>query len=490
LSSTNEQYLRLQIQTIFKAMRYLTSLLSATLLSASVIQAQTTWTLNTTVLVQTDVVTGITRPWEILWGPDDYIWATCRNGDVLHIDPVTGNYTTVLELTVSNNGSGEPGLLGMALHPDFVNTPKVYLVYNYSQGNSVKERLSSFDWNGSVLTNETYLIDNIPGNQIHNGSRLVISPDGKIMMTTGDTGTGGGLSQDLSSKNGKVLRINLDGSIPSDNPDPSSHVWSFGHRNGQGLCYGPTGILYESEHGQNNSDELNIIEPGRNYGWPDVQGACNTNSEITFCNANNVMEPIEEWSPCVAVNGLEYYNHPAIPEWQNSLIMGVMGGLGGTSSSNDRVSILHLSDDGSTVLSEDKLFTSLNQRFRDVCINPNTGALYVALNGTQYPGTAPNKIIMFAPQDNTNSIVSKPTVGQAMSLFPNPAGEMITLESAQTLVGSELIIFNYEGKQVQSLKIQSAKQSIDISALPAGSYWTVASSALGTVTRTFVKTSN
>ena len=471
-------------------MRTIRTFLAASLLSASAAQAQTTWPLDSTILVQTDVVTGITRPWEILWGPDDYIWSTCRNGDVLHIDPVTGNYTTILELTVSNNGSGEPGLLGMAIHPDFSVTPKVFLVYNYSQGNSVKERLSSFDWNGSALTNETYLIDNISGNQIHNGARLAISPDGKIMMTTGDTGTGGDLSQDLNSKNGKVLRINLDGSIPSDNPNPASYVWSFGHRNGQGLCYGPTGILYESEHGQNSSDELNIIEPGRNYGWPEVQGSCNTNAEITFCTENNVMEPIEEWSPCVAVNGVEYYNHPAIPEWENSLIMGVMGGLGGTTSSNDRVSILHLSEDGLSVLSEDKLFTSLNQRFRDVCINPNTGALYAALNGTQYPGTAPNKIIMFAPQGNTNSIVNKPTIGQSMVLYPNPASTSITLESATSLLGTELSIFNYEGKQVQSVKILSEKQIIEIGSLPVGSYWTVATSALGTVTRTFVKTSN
>ena len=468
-------------------MRTLRTLIAASLLSASAAQAQTTWTLDSTVLVQTDVVTGITRPWEILWGPDDYIWSTCRNGDVLHIDPVTGNYTTILELTVSNNGSGEPGLLGMALHPDFTNTPKVFLVYNYSQGNSVKERLSSFDWNGTSLTNETYLIDNIPGNQIHNGARLVISPDGKIMMTTGDIGTGGDLSQDLVSKNGKVLRINLDGSIPSDNPDPSSYVWSFGHRNGQGLCYGPSGILYESEHGQNSSDELNIIEAGRNYGWPEVQGACNTNAEIAFCEANNVVEPIEEWSPCVAVNGLEYYNHPAIPEWQNSLIMGVMGGLNGTSGSNDRVSILHLSDDGLSVLSEDKLFTSLNQRFRDVCINPNTGALYVALNGTQYPGTAPNKIIMFAPQANTNNVVNKPTIGQTMNLYPNPAQTEFTIEVANSLIGSDLVVFGYDGKQAATFKIQSTKQQIDISNLPAGSYWTVATSALGTVTRTFTK---
>jgi len=462
-------------------------LIIAALFICSASQAQTTWTLETTVLEQSDLVTGITRPWEILWGPDDYIWATCRNGAVLHIDPVTGNYTTILNLTVSNNGSGEPGLLGMALHPDFINTPKVFLVYNYSQGNTIKERLSSFDWDGTSLSNEAYLINNIPGNQIHNGARLVISPDGKIMMSTGDTGTGGALSQDLSSNNGKILRINLDGSIPDDNPNPSSYVWSFGHRNGQGLCYGPTGILYESEHGQNNSDELNIIEPNRNYGWPTVQGACNTSAENTFCNANNVKVPIAEWSPCVAVNGLEYYNHPAIPEWQNCLIMGVMGGLNGTSSSNDRVSIIHLSEDGQNVISEDKLFSTLNQRFRDVCVNPNTGALYVALNGTQYPGTTPNKIISFTPQGNPLSIVQKPTIGQSLNLFPNPATSSITIESAESLLGSDFIIFNYDGKEVMSITLETAKQSIDISTLPAGPYWTIAASKLGTVTRTFLK---
>jgi hypothetical protein len=354
----------------------------------------------------------------------------------------------------------------------------------------VKERLSSFDWNGTALINETYLIDNIAGNQIHNGSRLLISPDGKIMMTTGDTGTGGALAQDLTSKNGKVLRINLDGTVPADNPDSTSYVWSFGHRNGQGLCYGPTGILYESEHGQNNSDELNIIESERNYGWPSVEGACNTTSEQTYCEANNVMEPIMEWSPCVAVNGLEYYNHPAIPEWQNCLIMGVMGGLNGTSGQNDRVSILHLSEDGLSIISEDKLFSSLNQRFRDVCINPYTGALYVALNGTQYPGTAPNKIIMFAPQENTSNVVSKPAGGQSMQLFPNPAENSITIETTSSLLVSDLQVFNNEGKNVLTIKIQTEKQQIDISALAAGSYWTSASSALGTVTRTFIKKAN
>ncbi len=454
------------------------------------VKAQTTWTIGSTILTETDLVTGITRPWEILWGPDDYIWATCRTGQVLRIDPLTGNYTTILNIgtTVANGGSGEPGMLGMALHPDFATTPKVYIVYCYNPTtNTVKERLVSYDWDGTNLVNEVQLINNIPGNQIHDGSRIVISPDNKIMMTTGDTGTGGALSQDMASLNGKMLRINLDGSIPDDNPDPTSYVWSFGHRNAQGLCYGPTGILYQSEHGQSNSDEFNIIEASRNYGWPTVQGACNNATEITYCNANNVKEPLMEWSPCVAVNGIEYYSHPAIPEWENSIIMGVMGGLNGTSSSNDRVSILHLSSDGLTVSSEDKFFTSLNQRFRDICVNPYTGAVYVALNGTSYPGTTPNKIKEFRNMAFNGIGEANKTVGQKMELYPNPANNNITLDVASSLVGAMLNIYDYQGKMVKEIVIRTSKDSIDITDLPLGNYWTIATSSLGSVTRNFVK---
>ncbi|MFM7730321.1 MAG: PQQ-dependent sugar dehydrogenase [Flavobacteriales bacterium] len=451
--------------------------------------AQSTWTVGSTTLTQTDVVTGVNMPWEILWGPDDYIWCTLRTGKVLHIDPNTGNYTTLLNISslMPSNGSSEPGMLGMALHPDFLNTPKVYIVYCFMNGNSVLERLVSFDWDGTALVNETTLINNIPGNFIHDGSRLVISPDQKIIMTTGDKGTGGALSQDLTSLNGKVLRINLDGSIPSDNPDPSSYVWSFGHRNSQGLCFGPTGILYESEHGQNNSDEFNIIEVNRNYGWPSVEGACNTASEQTFCTANNVREPLKEWSPCVAVNGIEYYNHPAIPEWSNSILMGVMGGLNGTSSNNDRVSVLHLSDDGLSVTSEEKFFTALNQRFRDICVNPYDGSVYVALNGTSYPGTSPNKIIRLKNMDFGSSVPESKAVTQDVKLYPNPAQLVMTVECSSSLVGQTISIYGFDGKLVKEEKITSEKYVMDLSGIASGQYWTSMSSALGTVTRCFVK---
>jgi hypothetical protein len=111
----------------------------------------------------------------------------------------------------------------------------------------------------------------------------------------------------------------------------------------------------------------------------------------------------------------------------------------------------------------------------------------VALNGTQYPGTTPNKIISFTPQGNPLSIVQKPTIGQSLNLFPNPASSAITIETAESLLGAEFIIYNYDGKKVMSSTIDSAKQSIDISNLPAGPYWTIATSTLGTVTRTFLK---
>jgi aldose sugar dehydrogenase len=454
-------------------------------------QAQT-WTVGSTTLTESDVVTGLDVPWEILWGPDDFIWATTRSGAVIHIEPSTGNYTTILDLTnvVPDEGSSEPGLLGMVLHPDFANSPLVYLVYNYMVGNSIKERLVSYDWNGTALVNETILLNTIPGYWIHNGSRLVITPDQKILMSTGDTGDGGDSSQDFAALNGKVLRINLDGSIPSDNPvlndgDAPGYAYSWGHRNIQGLCIAPDGTIYSSEHGQNNNDEFNIIEPGRNYGWPNVEGVCNTAAEQTFCTANNVKEPIRTWSPCVAVNGIEYYNHPAIPEWNHCILMGVLGGLSGANGNNDRVSVLHLSPDGLTIESEDQYFTTLNQRFRDICVNPYTGSLYVALNGTSYPGSGPNKIKEF--RNMAYNSVTRFNETQALRVFPNPASDELQLQVSQTLVGQTVSIFGANGDLVREIKVSAPTQQIAINDLAPGAYWLKSSSSLGTVTATFMK---
>lgn len=448
--------------------------------------AQPTWTVGNTTLTETDVVTGLVLPWEILWGPDDHIWCTTRPGLVLRINPTTGSYTTILDKSsvVPEEGSGEPGMLGMCLHPDFLNTPKVYIVYNYMQGGStVKERLVSFDWDGTNLVNETNLINNIPGYWIHNGSRIIITPDNKILMSTGDTGDGGDSSQDLTALNGKILRINLDGTIPADNPDPSSYVYSYGHRNSQGLCVGPNNIIYSSEHGQSNSDEFNIIEPNRNYGWPTVQGACNTTAEQTYCAANDVKEPLKEWSPCIAVNGIEYYNHPAIPEWQNSVLMAVLGGLGAT---YERLSVLHMSADGLTIDSEDQYFASFNKRVRDICVNPHTGAVYVAFNGAQYPGSGPNIIKEFRNMDYLAVNETSAAIDQTMTVFPNPASQYANVELSADFMGSTMVVYAFTGEVVAEVKVNASTMKVDCSAWAAGNYFVKASSAKGTITKTFV----
>ena len=357
--------------------------------------AQDTFQVGNTTLTATNVASGIQLPWEILWGPDDFLWVTSRPGTVYRINPETGATSTVLTKSVTNNGTGEPGMLGMAMHPEWETTPKVFIVYTTGPTWNGTERLSVFDWNGSSLVNEEILLTLSAGG-IHNGSRLLVLPDNTLLMTTGDVGDSGAHSQNLSSLNGKVLRINLDGTVPADNPTPGSYVYSYGHRNPQGLAMGPGGIIYSSEHGQSNDDEVNIIQPGRNYGWPNVQGMCNTSSENSFCASNNVVEPIDTFSPCAAVNGLTWYNHPAIPEWQNCLLLSVMGGF---ALDDKRLSVLSMSEDGMTVTGETQWFASYGQRIRDVAVNPTTGAVYLAFNGPSYPGSGPNIIKEFRNLD-------------------------------------------------------------------------------------------
>lgn len=444
--------------------------------------AQPTWQIGNTQLTEYDLVTGVQIPWELLWGPDDFLWCTERPGRILRIDPATGNFTVVLDYEDVVASGGEPGMLGMAMHPDWENTPKVFVVYDTGSGWNITEQLSVFEWNGSELVNEEVLIDDISGGGIHNGSRLLITPDNKLLMTTGDTGDGGVSSQDIEALNGKTLRINLDGSIPSDNPDPTSYVWTWGHRNSQGLCNGPNGIIYASEHGQSDHDEFNIIEMGRNYGWPEVEGICNTTDEASFCNEFNVMEPIKEWSPCIAVNGIEYYDHPSIPEWQNCILMAVLGGL---SSNYERLSILHMSEDGLTVESEDQYFSEFNQRIRDVAVNPYTGAVYMALNGQNYPGSGPNIIKEFVNDGNDISSPGGQSL-QDIQIFPNPVDTKLTVEFTDSFLGTSYRIIAFNGSEVKKGYVENNKLSINVGDWPVGSYYLTSTTHLGTITRTFV----
>ena len=207
-----------------------------------------------------------------------------------------------------------------------------------------------------------------------------------------------------------------------------------------------------------------MIEPGRNYGWPQVEGECNTASEQAFCEANDVAEPLMTWSPCVAVNGIEWYTHSAIPEWQGSVLMAVLGGLSGQ---YERLSVLHMSEDGLTVESEEQHFASFNQRIRDVAVNPYTGAVYLAFNGPQYPGSGPNIIKEFRPVDTSN--VGDWDESRGVDVFPNPATDAIQLSVADAWNATQAEVINAQGQMVWQGTVQHGER-LDVSTWEAGSY--------------------
>lgn len=384
--------------------------------------------------------------WELIWGPDDMLWLTERNGYVTKVNPVTKAKKSILKINEVHEES-ESGLLGMALHPNFVDSPFVYLVYNYLSGLSIKEKLVRYTYASApdTLTTPVTLLDNISGNSNHNGSRLLISPDRKLFMTTGDAQTGS-FAQDLSRIEGKVLRMNLDGSVPADNPFAGSLVYTFGHRNPQGILLAPNGILYISEHGPNNDDEINILEKGRNYGWPTVMGYCNTSAEMTFCNANNVMEPIKAWTPTIATAGIDYYNNPAIPEWENSIIMATL------KESDFRV--LKLSDNGTAITSETVHFNNLFGRLRDVCVSPG-GEIFITTSNQDGRGT---------PDDGDDRIIriavsipigikknEEPTV--SVTLYPSVFNNQFNIELKNNENAATFHLYNIYGSEIKKISI-------------------------------------
>jgi len=307
----------------------------------------------------------LSLPWELVWGPDNFIWMTEKRGVISRVDPATGIASpvfTIADVEVSSEG----GLLGMVLHPQFESTPQVFVAYNYSNSGDYQEKIVRYTYNGTTLTDPQVLLDNLSGGNIHNGCRLAISEDLKLYISTGDAADDTN-AQDTGRLNGKILRINLDGSIPDDNPYPSSAIWSFGHRNPQGLVFA-VGKLYSSEHGPDTDDEINIIGKGANYGWPTVRGFCDKPEESDFCAQNEVTEPIKAWTPTIAPSGIDYYNAEGIPQFKNSLLVAILKG--------SKLLQLKLSEDGSSIVQENEFLSDKYGRLRDICISPQ-GNIYV-----------------------------------------------------------------------------------------------------------------
>ncbi|MBK6283085.1 MAG: PQQ-dependent sugar dehydrogenase [Draconibacterium sp.] len=402
------------------------------------------------------IAANLDTPWEILWGPDNFIWFTERSGKISRVNPDTGEVFEVIQIADARE-VGEGGLLGMVTDPDFLTNNYFYVAYNfYAAGNNYREKIVRYTFNPATgkADSPLVLLNTISGANNHNGCRLIISHDKKLIFTTGDSQDTSN-SQNINSLNGKTLRINLDGSVPEDNPLPGSPVWTWGHRNPQGLAFSPDStILYSSEHGPNSNDEINIIQKGRNYGWPAVEGFCNTSNEITFCNDSNVVEPIFAWTPTLAVAGIDFYNSDLIPEWKNSLLV--------TSLKASRITQLLLNESGTEVLNTKDFFAGTFGRLRDICISPE-GKVYIAVSnrdGRGNPKTDDDKIVEISP---ITSSVDETRNDKFVNITPNPAGNFVNI-SFSKLTQTEIVysLYNVNGQVLKTGVLEEGSTKLDL----------------------------
>lgn len=408
-------------------------------------------------------------PWEIIYGPDGNIWFTQKNGFICRLDPNTGQTDTLYhEINTHIQGSGEGGMLGMALDPNFDQNPYVYVTYEYlNNTNNYKERVVKYSYANNALQNPQILIDNITGALYHNAGRLLIVGD-KLFISTGDA-TVDANAQNLQSVNGKILRINLDGSIPADNPIPNSPVWNWGHRNAEGLTYA-NGMIYSSEHGPNNDDEINILVQGRNYGWPNVQGFCDAPSELTFCADSNVVEPLTAWTPTIAPCGIEYYDHPMFPSLQGSLLM--------TTLKDQHLYQLQLNNAKDSIINIQVLAGVNFGRIRDICISP-AGNIFISTSNSDASGNGSKIDKIIELYDSTATGITEVNgLNRPLILYPNPVVNDLNVQFNSVAANDDwnFRITNLQGQILRDGKINSASMNepINTSELVSGLYFFIA----------------
>ncbi|MCL6259452.1 PQQ-dependent sugar dehydrogenase [Aquiflexum sp. TKW24L] len=331
--------------------------------------------LENTALEISELVTDLEVPWDIEAGIEGELWFTEVNGAVYRLDLKKNQKTKVFQVP-DLIAKKSYGLLGMTVHPSlgYVFLHYTFAIANDKKEETIKSRLVRYEFKEDTLANPLILLDSIVGATYHNGSRLIISSDDKLFFSLGDVGQTE-RTQDVSFFGGKILRMNLDGSIPTDNPIPNNLVWAMGLRNSQGLAFGKNEKLYGSDHGPLNDDEVNLLIPNGNYGWPDVHGFIDTDNEKEYALLHPIIEPIQAWTPTLATAGLAYYGKSEIPEWKNSLIIATMKGRS--------IRVIHLSEDGNSMESESIFLQKEFGRFRDVAVSPE-GEIFISTSNRDW----------------------------------------------------------------------------------------------------------
>lgn len=328
------------------------------------------------------VATGLEVPWSLAFAPDGRLFFTERPGRVRVI--ANGRLQPQPVVTIPVTTESESGLMGLALDPAFQLNGYLYVMYSYRDPQrQFRNKVSRFTVRGNNAAAEHTLLDELPAASIHDGGRLKFGPDGMLYITAGDASQPN-LAQQQGSLAGKLLRISSDGSLPADNPFPGSPVYSWGHRNPQGLAWHPeTRDLYSTEHGPIGNDEVNLIEPGKNYGWP--LGQAQTGNP-------NYVDPLLVFSPSVAPTGATFYQAAPFQSWRGSLFFTTLIG-------QHLHRMVLRAPEFRQVEFHERLLEGEYGRLRDVIVGPD-GYLYLATSnrdGRGRPHLEDDRILRIVP---------------------------------------------------------------------------------------------
>ena len=332
------------------------------------------------------VVEGLEVPWDLAFTPDGRILITERLGRIRVVKDGALQDAPYASIDVFHRS--EAGLMGIALHPDFAANGYLYVCYTYREGRATLNRIARLTDQGNSAAGHQVILDRIPGATRHDGCRIRFGPDGYLYATTGDA-TDPGLSQDLNSLAGKVLRMADDGAVPPDNPFPGSLVYTWGHRNPQGLDWHPeTGDLFITEHGPSVDDEVNLLAPGENYGWPEVTGVAGDPAYV---------DAVLALTPTVAIAGGAFVSGDKLPDaWQGNLVFAAL-----KSSHLQRVVLEP--PDYRAVVSRQTLFQDRFGRLRAVVMGPD-GYLYFTTSnrdGRGSPRQGDDRLLRLGPLEPT-----------------------------------------------------------------------------------------
>lgn len=439
----------------------LTLLVLLTLCSGTT--AQTSFTVGSTTVSATTIASNLNVPWDMVPGPDGWIWFTQASGEVYRLHPDNGTLELIYTVPDVALHGFTAGLHSMAFHPDFANQPYVYLHYCNSNTESVVKRFY-YDAGLNTFTSASpHLLGiTLTGGASHNGSRMVVDDEGMFIMTMGDHMSGSGNVQNMALAEGKFLRFDPEGGVPADNPIPGSYVYNWGHRNPQGLTKAPNGRWYNSAHGEGLDDEVNLIVPNSNYGWPSVAGYCNTASEIAYCDANQTVEPIFEWSAAVvAPSGIDYYGHVAIPEWENSVLVATLRG--------QALWQLKLNATGDTVISSAPFLAGAFGRIRDVLVFPD-GRVFISTSNYDWAGIEGPEDDRIIELEAEASTAIGTRSAPSLRIAPNPATGALRIERPSGHTGDPaLTIMDAAGRSV--LRNSPFKgEVLDVQHIPDGCY--------------------